>query len=112
MTKVRSILAAALACALVMPQVMPAVAAASEPEHEPSLLHGVGQVMSGVVFQFPKTVLEATLDGPPVVGTFVGVLAGVARAAQVTVAGMVEMGQGFNPWGSSIRKPRPLPRHR
>ena len=48
----------------------------------------------------PKTVLEATLDGPPVVGTVVGVLAGTARALQTVVGGFVEMANGCDLWGT------------
>ena len=75
------------------------------PKPDPSFLHGLGKTIGGVVFEFPKTVLDATFSGPPVVGTLIGVLAGAARALQVTTAGIIEMGEGFNPWGAS-------PRHR
>lgn len=84
-----------LAAALAM---CPAVLAA-EPEHEPSFLHGAGQVFAGVIFELPKNVLTGTLEGPPVVGTAMGLLGGAARAAQKTVGGVVEMAQGFDPWG-------------
>ena len=77
---------------------MPPAAFASQ--SHPNFLHGVGQVIGGVLFEFPKTVLSATLDGPPVVGTAVGLLAGTARALQVTVGGIVEMAAGFDPWGA------------
>ena len=73
--------------------------AAAETQSDPSFLHGVGQVIAGVLFELPKTVLDATLTGPPVAGTLVGVLAGTARALQTTAAGVVEMAAGFNPWG-------------
>jgi len=75
--------------------------AAEKPE--PSFLHGVGQVLDGLVFELPKTVFEATLEGPPVVGTAIGLLAGAARAAQKTVGGVVEMAAGFDPWGAKRR---------
>ncbi len=78
---------------------MPNAFAAAE-QSEPSFLHGVGQVIDGLVFELPKTVLEATLEGPPVVGTAIGLLAGAARAAQKTVGGIVEMSAGFDPWGT------------
>jgi len=75
------------------------LAFAAEPEHEPSLLHGAGQVLAGVIFEWPKNILTGTLEGPPVVGTAMGFLGGAARAAQKTVGGVVEMAQGFDPWG-------------
>ena len=61
-------------------------------------MHGAGQVVKGVVVELPKTVIEATLEGPVVVGTMVGLLAGTARALQVTTAGLVEMASGFHPF--------------
>ena len=67
---------------------------------EPNFGHGVGQVIDGVLFELPKTVLGATLEGPPVVGTMVGLLAGTARALQKTVGGVVEMATAFDPWGA------------
>ena len=69
------------------------------PERNPSLLHGLGQVVKGLVFEFPKTVLDATLSGPPIVGTSVGILAGAAAMMRVTFAGLQEMVRGFDPWG-------------
>ena len=72
-------------------------------EEAPSFLHGAGQVMGGLLFELPKTVFTETLDGPPVVGTAVGLLAGTARALQVTAAGFVEMARGFDPWGAKRR---------
>ena len=74
--------------------------AATASESEPNFLHGVGKVIGGVLFELPKMVLEATVDGPPVVGTAVGILAGTAHALQTIVAGLAEMAAGFNPWGS------------
>ena len=76
---------------------------ASAESSDPSFLHGVGQVIAGVLFELPKTVLSATLDGPPVVGTAVGLLAGTARALQMTVGGVAEMAAGFDPWGTKRR---------
>ena len=69
-------------------------------QSEPNFLHGVGQVVAGLVFELPKTVLDATLTGPPIAGTVVGLLAGTARALQTTVGGLVEMAAGFDPWGA------------
>ena len=67
---------------------------------EPSVRHGLGRVVAGSIFEWPKTILEATFDGPPVVGTMIGVLAGAARATQEIVGGVLEMGAGFDPWGT------------
>jgi len=75
-------------------------ARAAEAKPDPSFLHGVGQVVAGVVFELPKTVLDATLTEPPVIGTAVGLLAGTARALQVSAAGLIEMAAGFDPWGT------------
>ncbi len=89
----RVILAAALLVAAV-----PWAFAAEQ--SDPSFLHGVGQVIDGLVLEFPKTVLDGTLEGPPVVGTVFGALAGVVRAGQKTVGGILEMSAGFDPWGT------------
>ena len=71
---------------------------AATPKPEPSFLRGVGKVLAGVVLELPRTVVDATLTGPPVVGTAVGLLAGTSRAIQTTVGGLVEMAAGFDPW--------------
>ena len=77
----------------------------SAEEQDPSFLHGAGQVIWGVVFELPKTVLDATMTGPPVVGTAVGLLAGFSQAVQKTVGGVVEMAGGFKPFGhKKVRK--------
>ena len=73
---------------------------AAEAKPEPSFLHSVGQVVAGALFELPKIVLDATLTEPPVIGTMVGLLAGTARALQVTTAGLVEMAVSFDPWGA------------
>jgi hypothetical protein len=65
---------------------------------EPTVSHGAGQVVRGVVVEMPKGVIEGTLGGPPVVGTAMGLLGGTMRALQVTVAGFVEMAQGVHPF--------------
>ena len=67
-------------------------------QSEPTVMHGAGQVVKGVVVELPKTVIEATLEGPVVVGTLVGMFAGTIRALQVTTAGLVEMTAGFHPF--------------
>ena len=74
--------------------------AAAEPPSDPSLTHGAGEVAGGLLVEFPKTVVQATLENPPVIGTAVGALAGAARALQRTVGGLVEMARGFDPWGA------------
>ena len=68
-------------------------------ERRPSFLHGVGQVVGGLLLEFPKTVVEATVTGPPIVGTAVGMLAGLSKAGQLTIRGVREMILGFDPWG-------------
>ena len=72
--------------------------AAAEAAREPSVVHGAGQVVKGLVVELPKGVLQGTVDGPVVVGTMVGLLGGAVRALQVTAAGLVEMAQGFHPF--------------
>ena len=73
-------------------------------QSEPSFMHGLGQVVGGVLLELPKTVVQATLDGPPVVGTAVGLLAGASRALQTTVGGLVEIVSGFDPWGTKRKR--------
>lgn len=77
----------------------PSGALAAEQQPDPSFLHGLGKVIDGMVLEFPKNVLEGTLDGPPVVGTVLGALGGAARASQKTFEGLMEMSAGFDPWG-------------
>lgn len=60
---------------------------------------GLGKMLYGLTLELPMTVFEATMTNPPVVGTAVGLLAGVTRAVQTTVKGMVEVSRAFNPWG-------------
>lgn len=71
---------------------------------EPSVMHGVGQVVGGILWELPKAVLDGTMTGPPVVGTAMGVLGGTVRALQRTAAGLVEIASAFDPW-SIKRKP-------
>lgn len=89
-----------VAAALVLSAAGPAAAETSDP----NFLHGVGKVIGGVLFELPRTVLDATLTEPPVIGTAVGLLAGAARALQTTVAGLIEMSEGFDPWGAKRRR--------
>ena len=73
-------------------------------EKDPSVGHGFGKVIGGLLFELPRTVIDATLTSPPVVGTMIGLLAGTARALQTTAAGVVEMAAGFDPWGAKKRQ--------
>ena len=66
----------------------------------PTMRGGFGKIVYGLVLELPMTVAEATMTNPPVVGTAVGLLAGVTRAVQTTFAGMVEVSQAFDPWGT------------
>jgi hypothetical protein len=73
-------------------------------DHEPSVLHGLGDMTIGTVLAWPLTILEASMHGPPVAGTVVGVMAGAARAAQTFFAGAVEVSTAFDPWGTKKRR--------
>ncbi len=75
----------------------------AEAAREPSFLHGVAQVVGGVILELPKTIVYETMTEPPVLGTAVGLLAGTARALQVTAAGIAEMASTFDPWGRKKR---------
>ncbi|PIQ84732.1 MAG: hypothetical protein COV75_00390 [Candidatus Omnitrophica bacterium CG11_big_fil_rev_8_21_14_0_20_63_9] len=88
--------AAAISLAVVM-AAGPAVAA--ESNEPPSFMRGLGKVFGGLVFEFPRTVLQASSEAP-VVGTMVGIFAGVVNALQTTAAGFVEMSAAFDPWGA------------
>ena len=77
---------------------------AAEQKADPSFMHGIGKTLDGIVFQLPKTIIEGTLAGPPVVGTLMGALGGAARALQTTVAGLAEISAGFDPWGSKRKQ--------
>jgi hypothetical protein len=67
---------------------------------EPTFLHGLAQVIKGVVWELPKTTVDATLDGPPIAGTVIGLLAGAAAAVRTTWAGLHEMITVFDPWST------------
>lgn len=79
-------------------------ASAAEAPRDPSFLHGAGAVVHGLIFEFPMTVIDGTLNGPPVAGTVVGAIAGVPKALQQVAAGIAEMAQGFDPWGAKSRR--------
>ena len=67
-------------------------------------MHGVARVVGGLIYELPRTVLEATVEGPPVAGTAVGLLAGTMRALQTIVSGLGEMAAAFQPWGQTRRR--------
>lgn len=64
------------------------------------MMRGFGKIIGGPLFEFPKTVIEASLEGPMVAGTIVGLLAGAARGVQTMVAGAGEVAAAFDPWGT------------
>jgi hypothetical protein len=97
----RALLAAAAAACLAW-----AHPAKAESTGEPSVLHGLGQVIAGVLFELPKTVLDATLTEPVVLGTVAGLFAGTVNALRVTAGGLVEMAEAFNPIGLDKKKAR------
>ena len=49
------------------------------------MMHGAAKIIGGLIFEWPKTIVDATVEGPPIAGTMVGVLAGAARAVQTLV---------------------------
>ena len=89
-------------CGLVVALVLLAGSGSAEAaqSYDRRFLAGVGQVIKGVVFELPATLVDATLSNPPVIGTVVGLFAGTAKALQTTVGGLVEMSAGFKPFGS------------
>ena len=70
---------------------------------EPNFMNGLGKVFGGLVFEVPRTVLEATFENPPVVGTMMGFIGGIARAFSVAFSGFQEMSADFDPWGIKKR---------
>ena len=78
----------------------PSVMAASDQQSDPSFMRGFGKVVGGVLFELPKTLIDATMTSPPIIGIPVGLLAGSAQAFRVTCEGVREMAAGFDPWGS------------
>lgn len=77
---------------------------ATASDAEPSVGHGLGRIVAGALFEWPKTIVDATLTNPPVVGTMVGIFAGLVRAVEMTTAGVREVSAGFDPWGIKRRK--------
>jgi hypothetical protein len=96
----RTSLRLSLACAAVLGLAVSVEAAEAD---KPSFRHGLAMVFGGLLFELPRTVVEATLEGPPVAGTLIGVIAGTSRAVTTTFKGLREIGAGFNPWGRKKR---------
>ena len=94
----RAAAAAVLACLWLV--VADAASAEAPMKPRPSFRHGLATFVGGLLLEFPKTVAEATFTGPPVVGTAVGLLAGLGRAGRNMIDGTVEMAAGFDPWGT------------
>ena len=67
------------------------------------MMRGLGKIVGGLIFELPKTVIEASLEGPPVAGTLVGLLAGTTRSVQTVFAGVGEVAAAFDPWGTKKR---------
>jgi hypothetical protein len=63
---------------------------------KPTVRHGIGQIITGIVWELPRTVVEATMQGPPVVGTAVGLLAGASRGVKKVIEGSVETIYGLD----------------
>ena len=90
----------ALALVLLVP-----ASVASAQEREPTFLHGFGELVRGVLWVPPKTVLGATLEGPPIAGTVVGVVAGLSRGIMTVLQGLYEMAQAVKSKPRKRRKP-------
>lgn len=67
------------------------------PPENPTLRHGVGEVLYGMFIELPKTTLDATLSGPPVVGTSVGFIAGIIQGAVKIIRGLGEVSKALSP---------------
>jgi hypothetical protein len=83
-----------------------APAARAARDAEPSVLHGLGQVIAGLLFELPKATLDATLTEPVVLGTVAGLFAGTVNAVRKTAGGLAEMADAFNPWGVKKKQSR------
>ena len=77
---------------------------AQEQKADPSFMHGLGEVVAGATIELPKAVLDGFLTGPVVVGPMIGLLGGTARAAQMIAEGVLEMSEGFDPFGVKRRQ--------
>ena len=82
-------------CVLCLVLIMPATTDAAE-EAPPSAKRGFIRVVNGLVLEWPKTIVESTKQGPPIVGTMVGAVAGFSRAVVEVVEGTVEMAGGVS----------------
>ena len=69
---------------------------AAEEAPQPSAKRGFIRVVNGLVLEWPKTIVESTKQGPPIVGTMVGAVAGFSRAVVEVVEGTVEMAGGVS----------------
>lgn len=78
--------------------------AARASDERPSVGHGLGRIAAGLILEWPATVVDATLTNPPVVGTMMGIFAGVVNAARKTAGGVREVSAGFDPWGAKRRE--------
>ena len=72
------------------------VVSAEEAASQPSAKRGFIRVVNGLVLEWPKTIVESTKQGPPIVGTMVGAVAGFSRAVVEVVEGTVEMAGGVS----------------
>ena len=91
---------------LVVLTLFAAPAVASAAEGEPTFLHGVSRVVRGGLWDPAKTVLEATMDGPPVAGTVVGILAGLFRGIETVLGGFQEIAEAMLPQESKRSRRR------
>ena len=72
------------------------VVSAEEVASQPSAKRGFIRVVNGLLLEWPKTIVESTKQGPPIVGTMVGAVAGFSRAVVEVVEGTVEMAGGVS----------------
>ncbi len=81
-------------------------AAAQTRPKDPTVLRGVGKIVHGIVFEPVMTLLDSTMRHPPVVGTLVGILAGVVKGLQTTVGGVKELYLATSPRHRDARRKR------
>ena len=85
---------------------IPAIPAAAAPQApRPNFYHGLQVLLGGLFLEYPRTIWEATVDGPPIAGTAVGLIAGLTEASGAVLRGFAEMAQGFDPWGTKRHAP-------
>lgn len=80
-------------------------AAQTRPE-DPTVLHGVGKIVHGIVFEPVMTLLDSTMRHPPVVGTLVGIFAGVLTGLQMSTEGVKELYLAMSPRHRDARRKR------